>query len=186
MARILYHRELWYHIAFDVDPDMQRPPVPDGLAIVMDDELRCGYMGQSARNKRIDDRLRDPLERGLGLVSQGHLVYDTWIRLGGQSEPNSGIDLNPGTGGGILLDSWTHPDWRGKGLHGRMIVHRLFRSAELGLIRVEGLVHGLNLHAQKAQKAAGARLLKKITITRLPGWRRVKREDCGWHELHLD
>jgi GNAT superfamily N-acetyltransferase len=186
MLRGVYTRDVWYHIAYDINPDMALPAVPEGLRLLRDEELLCGYSDQEARDERIRLRLKDQHERGLGLASGDRLVYDTWIHLGSQLEPNTGLLLEPGEAGGVLLDSWTHPEWRGRGLHGRMIQHRLYRCAELGLHRVEVLVHGKNCPAQKAQFAAGAQLLKKIIITRLLGWRRVKREDCGWHELHLD
>lgn len=183
----LYSHDVWYRISYDTSTAPEDPPaLPRGLRLVRDRELLPAYADNERRASRIRERLADGRQMGLGLRQDDQLVYDTWIWRGEYHEPNSGLLLDPGAEGGVLLDSWTHPDSRGRGLHGMMIEQRLRLAREKGLRRVEGLVHGRNIAALRAQYRAGAELEDMISIRRCIGLRRVVKRKMSWHELSLD
>jgi hypothetical protein len=181
-ARALVDRQLWLYIRHEGSPP-EAKPLPGGCREVRGEELRGGYRDHERRNRRVVERLADPRQVGLGVRHGEELVYDTWIWRGAYDEPNTGLRLDPGPGGGVLLDSWTAPGHRGLGLHGRMLERRLAEAARLGLAPLDGLVHLGNAPALRAQRAAGARALERITIIKVLGWRVVRRRPVEWHEL---
>jgi GNAT superfamily N-acetyltransferase len=182
--RRVWEFQQWLYIRHEGAPPAAQP-LPAGYHEVRGEELRDGYRDRPQRNGRVARRLADPRQAGLGVRCGDGLVYDTWIWRGAYDEPNTGLRLDPGPGGGVLLDSWTAPEHRGRGLHGRMLERRLAEAARLGLAPLDGLVHLGNAPALRAQRAAGARALERITIIKVLGWRMVRRRPVEWHELDL-
>jgi GNAT superfamily N-acetyltransferase len=183
LARWWADHEEWLLIRHGVRTEPPERVLPPGCTLLRGDELRLCYGDQPRRDARIAARLSDPAEHGLGVACAGRLVYDTWIRIGGQLEPNTGILLDPGPRGGVLLDSWTHPTMRGRGLHAAMLERRLHEAHGLGLIRLEGLVLRGNHAALAAQREAGAEALKWYLRTRRFGrWTTMERP-ASWHDL---
>jgi len=181
---LVWQRRQWLHIRHQGAPPAPRP-LPDGYEEVRGGELSLGYLGHASRNDRVARRLADPRQAGLGVRHGEGLAYDTWIWRGAYDEPNTGLRLDPGPEGGVLLDSWTAPEHRGQGLHGRMLERRLAEAARLGLAPLDGLVLVGNRPAMRAQRAAGARIVEHITIIRVLGVRVVRRRPAEWHELDL-
>ncbi|MFA7329561.1 MAG: hypothetical protein WC326_00675 [Candidatus Delongbacteria bacterium] len=187
LARRFYERQEWLRIRHEPRADPPpAPPLPAGCRVLQGEELRLGYRRHAARNRRIEQRLADARQLGLGVADADGLLYDTWLWRGSYDEPNTGLHLDPGPGGGVLLDSWTDPERRGLGLHGAMLARRLAAAAGLGLAPLDGLVHARNRPALRAQRAAGARLLERLVIRRVLGWRWTRSFKVEWHELDLD
>lgn len=184
--RVLWRRDDWllvrYHLAGGCGVE---PALPEGYRLLRGSELERGYQDWPDRNRRIRARLEDPRQRGMGVEVDGHLVYDTWIWLGAYDEPGSGIRLDPGPRGGVLLDSWTEPRSRGRGLHAALLAWRLTEAHNLGLDTLDGLVHWRNIPAMRAQRGAGADAVKRYVCLRLLGlsWR-LERE-TGWEHVDL-
>ena len=183
-ARRLWERQEWLHIRHEGAPPVPRP-LPAGYEEVRGGDLRLGYRKHLPRNERVARRLEDPRQAGLGVRHGDGLAYDTWIWRGAYDEPNTGLRLDPGPDGGVLLDSWTAPEQRGQGLHGLMLERRLAEAARLGLAPLDGLVLVGNTPAMRAQRAAGARIVEHVTIIKVLGWRVVRRRPMEWHELDL-
>jgi hypothetical protein len=185
VLRLVWERQEWLFIRHVGSPPVERP-LPQGYHEVRGEELLVGYRQHPWRNRRVVERLADSRQAGLGVTAADGLAYDTWIWRGAYDEPNTGLRLDPGPGGGVLMDSWTAPEHRGRGLHGRMLERRLTEALRLGLIPLDGLVHLDNEPALRAQRAAGALALERITIIKVLAWRRVRRRPAEWHELDLD
>jgi len=181
---LVWERRQWLHIRHEGAPPAPRP-LPAGYGELRGGELRLGYREHPRRNQRLAERLADPRQAGLGVRHGDGLAYDTWIWRGAYDEPNTGLRLDPGPHGGVLLDSWTAPEHRGQGLHARMLERRLAEAARLGLSPLDGLVLVGNTPAMRAQRAAGARVLERITIIKVLGWRMLRRRHVEWHELDL-
>jgi GNAT superfamily N-acetyltransferase len=185
LLRRLWARDAWLLVRHH--PPLGPPPLPlpPGYRLLAGEELRVGYPDQPARDARIRRRLADARQVGLGLAWQGRLAYDTWIWRGPYREPATRILLDPGPRGGVLLDSWTAPAHRGRGLHAAMLLRRLDAAREMGLDPLLGLVHLDNAPALAAQRGAGAEALMRYVCRRLlgVGWRRE--EEAGWHDVEL-
>lgn len=184
--RLLVERQVWWRVRHQPDAASAPRALPQGYRLLRGEELRLGYREHAARNRRIQERLQDSRQLGLGLAWGEGLAYDTWIWRGAYSEPNSGLILDPGPRGGVLLDSWTAPAHRGRGLHGAMLEQRLWEAARQGLAPLDGLVHLGNVPALKAQQAAGARALARIVVWRVLHWRWNRAYQAEWNELDLD
>jgi hypothetical protein len=186
VLRVLVERHVWWRVRHVPGGTSTPRSLPTGYRLLRENELQLGYPGNEARNRRIEERLADPRQHGLGVAWGDGMVYDTWIWSGSYSEPNSGLILDPGPRGGVLLDSWTAPTHRGRGLHGVMLDQRLSEATRLGLVPMDGLVHLRNVPALKAQQAAGAQALARIVVWRVLRWRWTRTYKAEWHELDLD
>lgn len=186
LAGFVYRREDWLLIAHAARLEPPSRALPDGARLLKGEQLRLGYGDRPQRDSRIARRLAEGLEIGLGVELGGRLVYDTWIRPGAYLEPNTGLRLDPGPRGGVLLDSWTDPAARGRGLHSAMLERRLHEAGALGLERLEGLVFASNRPALRAQRDGGAEALKWYIRRRLFGLAWTTERTADWHELDLD
>jgi hypothetical protein len=184
--RQIVDRQAWWLVRHELSQPAAVLSLPRGYKLLRGEELRLGYREHAARNRRIEERLIDSRQLGLGLAWEGGLAYDTWIWRGAYVEPNSGLILDPGPKGGVLLDSWTAPAHRRRGLHRAMLEQRLSEANRLGLTPLDGLVHLRNMPALKAQKAAGAKALSRIVVWSVLKWRWMRIYKAEWHELDLD
>lgn len=185
-GRMVYRREDWLLIRHATRDGAPLRSLPEGASLLRNEELRLGYDGQPARDARIDRRLVEGREIGLGVALDGRLVYDTWIRPGAYLEPRTGLLLGEGERGGVSVDAFTEPRVRGRGLHATMIERVLHEAHELGLDWLDNLVFFGNRTAQRALRKEKAEIVKWYICRRLLGlqWRTERSVD--WHDLDLD
>jgi len=92
----------------------------------------------------------------LGAYHEGNLVYSCWISLNNfESSLNLGNKLRLSPHEGLLVDAYTHPKFRGLGIHTYMSAIRANKLLELNKRRAIGLVLMENLPARKAQAKIG-------------------------------
>ena len=101
-------------------------------------------------------RLADPEYVGIGAFHNDKLVYSCWLSLEkfeSSVDLGDSVDLQPEEG--ILIDAYTHPDYRGMGLHTYMNTVRQNRLYELDKKTVVGLLQYENIPARKSQMKVG-------------------------------
>jgi hypothetical protein len=110
----------------------------------------------------IKNRFKDPTYKAFGLVDNGILIYSAWISLSMLGLPiKSNIFLRPTEG--YLEDDFCHPDFRGRGIHGKMNLFRLYKLSEEGKdYCVVVVLHG-NSIALNSHLNLGARNLGNFT-----------------------
>lgn len=102
----------------------------------------------------IRERLNDKSYKSFGIISNGLLVYSTWISLEKLGLPfQSKFILNPDEG--LLEDSYCHPSARGKRLHSKMNILRLKKLYEFGKKKCIVIVLDGNTPAFKVQYKSG-------------------------------
>jgi hypothetical protein len=184
LLRRMFERQVWVLVSHQVEtqPIVDLLP-PAGYRLLEGDDLAQGYVDTPRRTERILSRLADARQLGVGLESATGLAYDTWIWRGEYLDQRTGILLDPGEAGAVLLDAWTHPAHRGRGLHAFMQAHCLVIGRKLGFGTMLGLVYLGNLPAVQAQRGAGGQAIKLFTCWNVAGlhWRTSR---CvSWHDL---
>lgn len=117
---------------------------------------------QELYKARID---RDDID-GYGVFINGKLAYSTWILY-------NGIEINgvicKKEGWGLLLDSYCHPNYRGRGLHNYMNIYRLVMMKQRGMKYGCGIVLSFNTPAIKTQYKCGLTIEKTFYTYRFRG-----------------
>lgn len=122
------------------------------------------------------DLIRERFESGqywsFGIYYETQLVYTCWIttlEIGFSKKYNTSMDLLEDEG--YLVDAYTHPDFRGKGLHSKMNLFRIMSLMKKGRARNYVVVQNENVPAIKSQLKSGFIKVKKITFLVLFGKR---------------
>lgn len=102
----------------------------------------------------IKNRCLDKSYKAYGIKENNQLIYSTWISYDNLGLPiPTKIKLN--TDEALLEDSYSHPAFRGKGLHGKMNVYRLKKIYDSGRTKAVVIVLNGNKPALKVQMNTG-------------------------------
>lgn len=108
-------------------------------------------------------RFANPNAKAYGVIVDGELAYSTWI-LYGEVIIQNRFRYPLSNKVALLLDSYTHPKYRGMGLHNYMNVWRLYKMKEKGVEKVFGVVLSYNRPAIKTQTKSGLRVVDRFYI----------------------
>lgn len=102
----------------------------------------------------IKKRCSDDSYKAYGIIENNQLIYSTWISYENLGLPiPTKIKLKDDEA--LLEDSYCHPEFRGRGLHGKMNVYRLKKIYDSGKNRVVAIVLNGNKPALKVQMNTG-------------------------------
>ncbi|MEL4457173.1 hypothetical protein [Lutimonas vermicola] len=120
--------------------------------------------------KLIEERFESGQYWSYGVFSGSELIYSCWIttlEIGFRKKYNTSIPLLEDEG--YLEDAYTHPDYRGKGLHSKMNLFRIMSLIKKGKSRNYVLVLSENNPAMKSQLKSGFVKVEKMTFLILFG-----------------
>ena len=103
-------------------------------------------------------------------MDETELAYSCWIsikEIGFRKKYNKSIPLLEDEG--YLEDAYTHPDFRGKGLHSKMNLFRIMSLLKKGKTRNYVVVQSENVPAIKSQLKSGFIKVRKVTFLILFG-----------------
>jgi len=114
----------------------------------------------TARLQQIASRFRVPETAAFGCFDGEQLIAYGWFS--GKYMGYSKLLLP--TGDGYLWDDYTHPDYRGRGLHVQMIRIRDHELYERGLRYGVGMVRDFNRASRRGFEQAGYTLFERYTV----------------------
>lgn len=111
----------------------------------------------------------------LGAYHQNNLVYCCWISLKNfETSPNLKNSLKLDKKECLIVDAYTHPEFRGLGIHSYMNAIRANKLHDLNKKRALGLVLAENIPSRKAQSKIGFRGEKIILYIKIFGKEFIK------------
>lgn len=117
----------------------------------------------------INSRFESGLYKCYGILSGDLLVYSTWLSLNRVIIPGSSITRKLGDTEGLLLDSYCHPAYRGRGYHSKMNLFRLKQLLKSGRNKAIAIVIKENQPAYRTQFKSGFRTEMIIRVINLWG-----------------
>lgn len=86
-----------------------------------------------------------------GIVREGMLIYSCWLSFDKFETSEKQVFGKLSSKESLMIDSYCHPKYRGRGLHGTMNAYRLMRSYEEGRPNCVAIVLKENTPAVKSQ-----------------------------------
>ncbi len=106
----------------------------------------------------------------LGAFHNEKLIYLCWLSLKFfESSVDMGDKITLGSDTGLLLDAFTHPDYRSLGIHSYMNAIRLNKLIDLNKNKAIVLVLAENTHAIKSQIKVGFEITGTIRFIKIFG-----------------
>ena len=118
----------------------------------------------------IKERFKNNSFRCYGFIDNDILAYSTWISLKGIELPLIKVSTKLLSNEAFLEDSYCHPLYRGKGLHGNFNMYRMGKIYELGRKNCLVFVFKGNTAALKVQQKCGFINLGCFRVGRILGF----------------
>ena len=144
------------------------PPLPDKSFTVRElaladyeSPLWASFLDDDKKRLYIE-RFANPNAKAYGVFVNQELAYSTWILYGEvviRSRFHYSVPKDA-----LLLDSYSHPKFRGMGLHNYMNLWCLHKMAQEGAENAFVVVLSYNRPAIKTQTKCGLRIVKKLYI----------------------
>ena len=110
-----------------------------------------------------------------GIKDNAKVVYYTWISWKHMSYPVMfNLSGNLRENEALIENSFCDPSHRGKGYHSKMILFSLCEMAKQKKKKALVLILKENRPALKAQKKSDFSIVKKIVLTKVGNWKRIK------------
>lgn len=125
-----------------------------------------------------ESRFQDSTTKAYGAFINGELAYSTWI-LYGEVVFREKVSLIKSDDCALLLDSYCHPDFRGRGLHNYMNHWCLYEMGNRGIKKGYVIVLSYNRPAIKTQRKCGLQMEKTFYGFKMGSW-----EYCTMKSYH--
>lgn len=138
--------------------------------LYIEDFRKCKKQYSEYNMSLFEDRLNNPDKfKAYGVLDKGKIIYYSWICLGGLILPFN--TFRPMKEQGLLFDDFCDPKYRGRGIHGMMILYRLRQLANIGLTSVAITVAPNNAASLKPILKAGFQIAGKYTTWKI--WNKI-------------
>ena len=148
------------------------PPIEEGKFVVRELSIH-NYENELWESSFLDKekkqiyikRFANSNAKAYGAFVDGQLAYSTWILYGEVIIQNS-FRFKTSDKTALLLDTYSHPNFRGIGLHNYMNLWRLYEMQRRGVKTAVGVVWAYNRPAMKTQFKCGLSIAKYFYIIR--------------------
>lgn len=153
----------------EVQPPEERDDIKVRQLTIADYENDSWYSFFSDKKTIYEKRFRDNQAKAYGAFINGELAYSTWI-LYGEVVLQEKILLIKSDNCALLLDSYCHPHFRGKGLHNYMNQWSLYTMKRNGMENGYVIVLSYNRPAIKTQRKCSLYIKKKFYWFKVGKW----------------
>lgn len=129
------------------------------------------------KQKIYEQRFCNNRAKAYGAFINGELVYSTWI-LYGEIVFREKVSLIKSDDYALLLDSYCHPNFRGRGLHNYMNYWCLYEMTNHGVKKAYVIVLSYNRPAIKTQRKCGLQVEKTFYGFKIGKWRYCTMKPC--------